>query len=348
MLMTVFFIKIRFVVFIWFISVGNVLPISRNFKIKSHNKFKLSASKPEISPVSAAIAPKIVDAANDWIANEPFENFIPREDLSTALQELNQNQQFWNTNRPTYDKWWLKLEQSARQESRPLRVMLGETATNQVLSTVEELNVYEPGIVRAFLSNSAFENMIGGILYEGIFEFIQKIDLIGNIIDKIPVLGPIRQIVIKEFKTNLDKTLGVQVKSFLVSFNRVAVQRMIEFVLSPSNQKSLQKANRNVVQNILDRPFSSIIPGQSTINAVRDRFWLLLVSTPPNELIELFDSLYDQVSVNSLQSFGDAEDFLDIAPTIRKIIEMNLGRFFDTESGRNLLKDIAIITLKEI
>ena len=84
----------------------------------------------------------------------------------------------------------------------------GEKNTNNILKAVEGVDIYEPASVRAFLQNSAFENMIGGILYEGIFEFLQKVDIIGNIVNSLPLIGPMRQAIVKEFKNTMDRTLG--------------------------------------------------------------------------------------------------------------------------------------------
>ena len=90
-----------------------------------------------------------------------------------------------------------------------------------------------------------------------------------------------------EFKKNLDKTLGGQVKTFLSSFNRIAVQRMIDFVTSPTNRLSLQKANRNVAQSLLERPFANVVPSSDTTDMLRDRLWFVLRETPNSEAVSL-------------------------------------------------------------
>jgi hypothetical protein len=160
-------------------------------------------------------------------------------------------------------------------------------------------------------------------------------------------LGPIRQVVLKEFKNQLDRTLGPQIKTFLAGFNRIAVQRMIEFVLSPTNRASLQKAQRSVVQSLFDRPFGSVMPGKDTSDVIRDRVWAALIEAPNTELVALTEALYGKVASNTPQDFADVEELLDVAPTLRVVIEKNVGRFLDTEDGINLMKDIAIVALSE-
>ena len=246
-----------------------------------------SASPDDVSANAATLAPKIVDAVQGWLFKEPLVEIVPKESLSSAVKELQGNSLFWDTNKSLYDKWWSQFEDTMRQEKRPLKDILGVDAVASLLNSVEKADVYDPTTVRAFLQNPAFETMIGGILYEGIFEFIQRVDIIGNIVNGLPIIGPIRQTIMSEFKKNLDKTLGGQVKTFLSSFNRVAVQRMIDFVLSPSNRLSLQKANRNVVQSLLDRPFSSVIPDAATTLMLRDKLWTFLRETPNAEATSL-------------------------------------------------------------
>jgi hypothetical protein len=242
---------------------------------------------------TAELAPMASDALQKWIFNEPLQQIVPRESLSAAVKEIQSNGAFWDANKSLYEKWWLKFEDTVREEKRPLKDILGKQFVDELLGNIEKTDVYDPTTVRAFLQNPAFEFMIGGILYEGIFEFIQRVDIIGNIVNGLPIIGPIRQTIMSEFKKNLDKTLGGQVKTFLSSFNRVAVQRMIDFVLSPSNRLSLQKANRNLVQSLLERPIASVVPNKETTNMLRDRLWLALRETPPSEAVSIGEE-YDE------------------------------------------------------
>jgi len=161
------------------------------------------------------------------------------------------------------------------------------------------------------------------------------------------VLGPVRKVVINEFKNQLDKSVGSQVKSFLTTFNRIAVQRMIEYLLNPKNRGSLQKANRAVAASLFDRPVNSLSPGAETMLILRERVWAIVINAPPSEIVLLFDSLYDRVSTKSLDDFGDPQLLLDAVPTARKVLEDNIARFFDTTEGNNLLKDMALAALND-
>ena len=326
------------------------------------------------------IAPSVVDSVTGWLTKESFEQLYPQPLLKQTLEELNGNKEYLEQNRLTFEKYWDKLAEIWVKEKRSLRTLLGDKTVNSLLLRIEGFDIYEPTTVTAFLQAPAFEEMMGGILYEGIFLFIQRVDIIGNIIDKIPgisipfpsvpfpspltaymttfrpissasfalsVLGPVRKVVINEFKNQLDKSVGSQVKSFLTTFNRIAVQRMIEYLLNPKNRGSLQKANRAVAARLFDRPMNSLSPGTETMLILRERVWAIVINAPPSEIVLLFDSLYDRVSAKSLDDFGDPQLLLDAVPTARKVLEDNIARFFDTTEGNNLLKDMALAALND-
>ena len=257
------------------------------FKVPRITVLKDNANNNNLPNKAAILAPKAADAVEKWLLNEPFDQILPRENLSAAVREFQSNSASLESNKALFEKWWLQFEATVREEVRPLKVILGSQVTLELLEDVEKADVYDPTTVRAFLQNPAFETMIGGILYEGIFEFIQRVDIIGNVVNKLPIIGPIRQTIMSEFKKSLDKSLGGQVKVFLSSFNRVAVQRMIDFILSPSNRISLQKANRNVVQSFLERPLSNVIPDAKFSLMVRDQIWKALTEVPTAEAISI-------------------------------------------------------------
>jgi hypothetical protein len=176
--------------------------------------------------------------------------------------------------------------------------------------------------VKAFLGTPAIDSMIAGILYEAIFTFIEKVDIIGNVVNSLPIIGPIRVQIMKEFKKNLSKVVGGQISSFLQGFNRVATQRMVEFVLSPDNKKALLSSNRKLVASILVRPVKSLVPSQETIATVKESLWSALKDVRADPA--LLDSLY-----NSLEKVK-AEDLpldavLDASPTLERNVDSALS-----------------------
>lgn len=119
------------------------------------------------------------------------------------------------------------------------------------------------------------------------------------------------------FNQNLDLVLGSQVKQFLSTFNRVAVQRMISFILSQENRQSLSKANKNLVQSILTRPLNSLIPASSVTDRIRSELWAAVRDIPIDESKKNVDFLYDFIGTKTLQEFVNIDEFVSIAPSSR-------------------------------
>ena len=105
-----------------------------------------------------------------------------------------------------------RAEKALREETRTLGELLGAEASEKVLKALENVSG-DADATRSFLRTPAVEKVVGSILYEGIFEFIKGVDLLGNIINGLPIIGPIRQ-QIDGGEQGLDQSLGNQVKGF--------------------------------------------------------------------------------------------------------------------------------------
>ena len=112
----------------------------------------------------------------------------------------------------------------------------------------------------------------------GIFEFIKQVDIIGNIVNNLPIIGPIRQQIMASFKTELDRTLGKQVKGFLGTYSRLATEQLVSLVLSEDNAAGFRSARRRLVEQILSRPVSSLVSRGPIERALS--FLSLLLVTP--------------------------------------------------------------------
>ncbi len=64
--------------------------------------------------------------------------------------------------------------------------------TTQIGERIEKVDV-DGDVLKAFMRTKALEGMAGAILYTGIFEFMQKADVIGNVVNSLPIIGPVRQ-----------------------------------------------------------------------------------------------------------------------------------------------------------
>ena len=80
---------------------------------------------------------------------------------------------------------------------------------------------------------------------------LQGADIFGNIINSLPVIGPIRKLITSEFKRSIDLVLGPQVKAFIGSYNRVAVKNMISFILNKENTAALNTVDLAYITMII-------------------------------------------------------------------------------------------------
>ena len=77
-----------------------------------------------------------------------------------------------------------KLERKLLEETRSVSEILGKETTDSILKTVENVDGYDPDAVRAFLGSEAVNKLLAQVLYDGIYNFFQTIDVFGNIIGK--------------------------------------------------------------------------------------------------------------------------------------------------------------------
>jgi hypothetical protein len=238
-----------------------------------------------------------------------------------------------------------------------------------LLASIESADIYDATTIRSFLQSPIFENMLGGILYEGIFEFLQRVDIVGNVINKLPVIGPIRVAIMKEVRAGLDKSLGAQIKLFLSSFNKVAVQRMADFVLSPQNRQAFSKALRNLADLLLSRPLGSLLPPSPSpppltalaplkgapptasppslsMRGLKGSMWATLRDTPIAQVKNLTSVLYGRVGDERVGDYFTSEDvfrLFAVVPTAGKVLNRNLERFLDSDNGRESFQTLTNI-----
>lgn len=285
-------------------------------------------------------------AVYEYTRQQSLQCFAPAEDVKHMLHQLRASTTFTNDTYIHYSQLWKKFCVKWKAESRSIEQLLGTSTVERILSQVEAIDLYDAQTVRAFLNNRIFESMLGSILYEGIFEFLQRVDLLGNFINKLPVIGPIRQTIIKEFKANLDRSLGGQIKSFLSSFNQVAVQRMVDFILSPAHRASFRSANRSLVRFLLTRPVASFFPSslmggaggyEGDEEGILQQLWQLLLAVPPSDIDAVIDYVYAQIGDISLREVSlpyAFEDLLVASPALEQIVQKQLQLFLQTEEGR--------------
>jgi len=273
---------------------------------------------------SALISPTLFSSSRpvvDWAKNEPFELLLPQNDFLDIVSEILSDPLLIDDSERLVSKNWESLEKRLLSEERSIRQIIGEGTTERVLESVQNLNEYDPEAVKAFLGSEAVNALFARVLYDGIFEFVQKIDIFGNIINSLPVIGPIRQQIVREAKRNLDKSLGPLVQSFLGTYTKIAVMQAIEFILSPSNRKSFGSANVRLVSSLLQRPVNSLLPPSSVNNKLKEDAFAYIRNINMEEVERYVDSVYGLVGDKTLDDIVEVDRIIDASPTLQKTID---------------------------
>lgn len=267
-------------------------------------------------------------ALEEWMRAQPLRDLLPREQLQALVEEARQDEQLWSDLRPRYVRAWDWVEGKLRAEERPAREVLAPATAERLLEALERAEP-DPDAVRAFLRSPAIEAMLGEILYHGISEFLSRADLVGRVVNRLPVLGPIRKKVMAVFKEEFEGRLEGQIKGFLGQFSGLAVDRMIEHVLSEQNRAGFSAARRKVGEHLLARPVRSLVPGPETTQRARDQAWEGLRQASLREERELLEQVYAD---HGADTWGDWT--WRLTPRATELLAGPLTRFLASDAGR--------------
>ena len=281
-------------------------------------------------PNQGSPAERCVVAIEGWLRGQKVAELAPREDVQGALRAIREDDAAWERLRPQFDRVWDRWEVRLREEQRAVRETLSPEAAERLLDGFERLEPY-PEAVRTFLRSPAIEVMLGSILYTGIFEFLKKADLFGAIINKLPVIGPIRKKIMAAIQDELEGRLEVQIKGFLGGFSGLAVERMIQFVLSDENREGFRKARRRLGEHLLERPVSSLIPAPEQTRRLRDQLWqgLRKGGLREEDEQELLRSFYEDHGDEALGIWT-----WDLPDPAKRLLARSFERFWASEAGQ--------------
>jgi hypothetical protein len=287
-----------------------------------------STTDPAADPTGAR---PFLDDLRAWLrARRPAE-LVTREEAARLLAELRGDEAFWTRARPRFDEAWARGEARLRAERRALKEVLAPEARARLLEAAEALDP-DPEAVRTFLRSPAIERMLGSVLYTGIFEFIRKVDLLGNLINKMPVIGPIRKRVMAAFAEEVETRLEGQIKAFLGGFSGLAVEKMIQFVLSDENREGFRTARRRLAEHLLERPVASLLPDAATATRWRDGAWQGLRRALVADEGQALDWLYEDHGEASLEAV-----LWEPSPLGKDLLARGLERFL-AEGGWRLAR----------
>lgn len=218
---------------------------------------------------------RFLDALDAWLRGQRVQDLVGRDELAEVLRELREDEAFWTRARPEFEAAWARVEARLRAEDRAIRDLIADEAYQRVLDLVEAIEP-DPEAVRAFLRSPAVEQSLGQVLYTGIYEFMRKADLLGKVVDRLPVIGPIRKKVMGVLKDELEPLLEGQIKGFLGGFSGHAVERLIQHVLAPEHRDGFRAARRRLAEHVMQRPVRTLLPDPAATARLRDGAWQAL------------------------------------------------------------------------
>lgn len=257
----------------------------------------------------------------DWAKQQTLQELVPKKDAYKIVDELVHNSTLIDSSEATFQENWKSLETRVKKEDRSVAQILGSTTTTRILESVSDIQ-YDKDVVSTFLNSNAINSLFAMILYDGISEFTQRIDIFGNIVNSLPIIGPIRKQITLQFKQQLDRSLGPLIRSFLQAYTKVAIQQAIEFVLSEENQKLFSSANQNLVKSLLNRPINTLLPPSDTLDTLQHEvFEYLRKDINMTDVERYLDVVYDVVEDKSIEDVVDVDQVLDASPTLQTTLD---------------------------
>mmetsp|Transcript_60034 Transcript_60034/g.177991 ORF Transcript_60034/g.177991 Transcript_60034/m.177991 type:complete len:328 (-) Transcript_60034:481-1464(-) len=272
-------------------------------------------SAPSFLPLSSS------RPAIDWIVAQPLDAVLPKDDAVKILDEILTNDELIDDTESVVTRNWDKLESKLREETRTVADILGAETTDSVIKSVQNIDSYDPEAVRAFLGSNAVNELFAKVLYDGIYQFFQTIDVFGNIISKLPIIGPIRNQIRDETKRQLDRTVGPLIQNFLREYTKVAVGEASDFVMSPTNRKAFGNANARLVLSLMKRPVNSLVPQSDVTVKLREDAFEYVRKTNSDDLKEYVTFVYDLLGDKSVSKAVNVDRVLSASPTLQKTLD---------------------------
>eukprot|EP00929_Paragymnodinium_shiwhaense_P045949 TRINITY_DN23421_c0_g1_i1.p1 TRINITY_DN23421_c0_g1~~TRINITY_DN23421_c0_g1_i1.p1 ORF type:complete len:467 (+),score=102.77 TRINITY_DN23421_c0_g1_i1:252-1652(+) len=213
------------------------------------------------------------EALEQWAGEESVEKDKElREAVMSAASALREDPEAWQTVEDAVAGALEGIERRLRQEKRTLADLLGTKAAASLEKSVGVglSEGFSEEDLRAALRTPAAEKAVGAVLKDGIFEFLQTVDLLGNAVNRLPILGPLRQQVVDGLRKEVDRVLGAQINQFLGRNTRMVAERtLLPFLTARANREMLASSAEQFVRYILQRRVEELVPADVSSDVLR-------------------------------------------------------------------------------
>ena len=272
-------------------------------------------------------AAALVRQLESWLGDQRVVDVITADEVEILASEIRADDAYWSALKPRFDEAWARVETHLREEERPLEEILADPMVEQLIEAAADV---EPDVetVGAFLRSPAVEAMLGDLLYTGISEFMRRADLIGAVIDKLPVIGSIRKKILATVSDEIERRLESQIKSFLGGSSGMAVESVIQFIFRDENRADFRAAQRQLMKHVLARPLNTLLPDAGMMGSMRDAVWASLPEAALKNEREIIDLAFEVAGEEPLAAW-----LWPLSKTARDVSGRALAGCLDSERG---------------
>lgn len=236
---------------------------------------------------------ELVDTWLDWFRNQRVGDLMDEETLETLVDDTATDENLLESSRENFSDLWEWAHGELEREDRTLREVLGTDLSEKIIRFARENDPSEEA-ARILFRNPAAETMFGNILYDGITEFLSRVDIISTILDQIPLIGGIKGKIEDNFPEGVSGMAEGRVKKFLGNFSGAAAEKAMNFVLSPEHEEEMAEVQANLAEYVLDQPVKSYVPDPKQSRQWREAVWSALENhlSDPGELTPRLQRLY--------------------------------------------------------
>lgn len=235
----------------------------------------------------------LVETWLDWVRDQRIGELLDEETLETLVEDAATDEELLESSRQNFEDLWEWGHGELEREDRTLRDVLGSDLSRKIVRFARENDPSEEA-ARILFRNPAAETMFGNILYDGITEFLSRVDIISAILDQIPLIGGIKGKIQDNFPEGVQGMAEGRVKKFLGNFSGAAAEKAMNFVLSPEHEEEMGEVQANLAEYVLDQPVKSYVPDPKQSRQWREAVWSALENhlTDPGELTPRLQRLY--------------------------------------------------------
>ena len=244
--------------------------------------------------------------------------------------------------RALFERLWARFDARVRREERTVGELLGEQGRASLSATLARAGAADDVLISALVSSGALADVLGVVLYEALFEFVTRADIVGTALERVPLLGPARRAVVDGVRAAVDANLGRQIRAFLGEYSAEAARRFAELLLERQSADGTQAAfggalRASLTDALAARPVASLVPPEDASDALRELTWDAL-TRPPTGVRRALDALlvrevYAEIGAEPLGSALGVE----LAPEFRSLLYDNWASFVRSKEGRRYL-----------